>query len=188
MHGHPVQGIKGAKGKSRLSSRPRPRIAQLSEEYIEIRNRAQRAKAEAAEIALAEKQGTLISKKLAGLQVAFLLTSFRQKVLAAPTIMTRRLTAQGLIEQKNEHQVARVLREDLWGMLSELACLPKEVMAVGDPNWMAKIDGDLLEQVDGDAPGRITPGQAKTQAAKAKLRREKKTETMRKLRAQGRTA
>lgn len=73
MQGHPVRGIKGAKapkpenGKSRLSSRPGPRIAQLSEEYIELRNRAQLAKAEAAEIALLEKKGTLISRKLVGI-------------------------------------------------------------------------------------------------------------------------
>ena len=71
MHGHPVQGIEGAKapkpenGKSRLSSRPGARIAELSEEYIELRNRTQQAKAEAAEIALAEKKGTLISLRLA---------------------------------------------------------------------------------------------------------------------------
>jgi hypothetical protein len=64
--GHPVQRIAGAKakkpenGKSRLSSRPGERIAELSEEYIELRNRTQQAKAEAAEIALNEKKGTLI--------------------------------------------------------------------------------------------------------------------------------
>jgi hypothetical protein len=180
MPRHPIDGMKGSK--------PRQRVGELSEEYIEIRNRAQRAKAEAAEIALAEKQGTLISKRLAGLQVAFLLTSFRQKVLAAPSAFARRLTAQGLIEAKNEHQVALVLREDLCQMLSELASLPREVMAVGDGNWLAKIDADLLNQVDGDAPRRVTPTQAKAEAAKAKLRREKKTATMRKLRAQGRAA
>ena len=55
MHGHPIQGVKGAKGprvnnKPRLSSRPEPRIKELSEEYLEVRNRAQRAKAAAAEI------------------------------------------------------------------------------------------------------------------------------------------
>ena len=142
-----------------------------------------------AEAQAKEKAGKLISKRLAGLQAAFLFGSFRGKVLAAPTIMTRRLTAQGLIEGKVEHQVARVLREGLCALLSELATLPKEVMAVGDPDWIARIDGDLLEQVDGESrEPRITPGQAKAEAAKAKLRREKKTATMRKLRAQGRTA
>jgi hypothetical protein len=108
--------------------------------------------------------------------------------LAAPSVFARRLTAQGLIEQKNEHQVAHVLREDLCKMLTELASLPREVTAVGDDNWLSKIDGDLLEQVDGDAPRAVTPSQAKAQAAKAKIRREKKTETMRRLRAEGRAA
>jgi hypothetical protein len=70
MHGHPVQGIRGAKapkpenGKSRLSSRPGARIAELSEQYVALRNQAQPAKAEAAETALAEKKGTLISRRL----------------------------------------------------------------------------------------------------------------------------
>jgi hypothetical protein len=82
MHGHPVQGIRGAKapkpenGKSRLSSRPGARIAELSEQYVALRNQAQQAKAEAAEIALAEKKGTLISRRLVGLQAAYLLTIF----------------------------------------------------------------------------------------------------------------
>jgi hypothetical protein len=97
MHGHPIQGIKGAKapkpetGKPRLSSRPGERIAELSEEYIELRNRAQLAKAEAAEIALLEKKGTLISRKLVGMQAAYLLTVFRQQVLLAPAAIARRL-------------------------------------------------------------------------------------------------
>jgi hypothetical protein len=95
MHGHPVQGIKGAKapkpenGKSRLSSRPGARIAELSEEYIELRNRTQQAKAEAAEIALAEKKGTLISLRLARLQLSYLLTVHRQRMLAAPAAWGR---------------------------------------------------------------------------------------------------
>jgi hypothetical protein len=61
-------------------------------------------------------------------------------------------------------------------------------MAVADPDWLEKIDGDLLEQVDGNVPGRVTPTQAKAEAARTKIRREKKTATMRKLRAEGRTA
>ena len=192
MPRHPIDGMKGSK--PRLpgnDGKPEGKalVAELSAQYLEARNSKLRAQAFMAEAQAKEKAGELISKRMAGLQVAFLLGNFRQKVMVAPTVMARRLVAQGLIEVKNEHQVARVLREDLCQMLSELANLPKEAMAAGDDNWIAKIDGDLLEQVDGESPApRITPEQAKAQAAKAKIRREKKTETMRKLRAEGRTA
>lgn len=63
MHGHPTKGVEGAA--PRLSSRPGPQIKELSEEYLQVRNRGQAAKAELAEIALLEKKGTLISKQLA---------------------------------------------------------------------------------------------------------------------------
>ena len=170
MHGHPVQGIRGPRrrspenGKSRLSSRPGARIGELSEEYIELRNRSQQAKAAAAEIALAEKRGTLISRRLVGLQAAYLLTSFRHRTLVAPVNIARRLAARGLVDPANEHSTAETIKEDVYALLSDLADLPGQVT---DPDWLQKIDGDLREQVEG-APERQAPVQARAAAAKTR--------------------
>src|SRR4029077_18214872 len=90
MHGHPTQGVKGAKapkpenGKPRLSSRPGPRIAQLSEEYLETRNRQMAAKAFMAETEAAQRRGELISRKLVGMQAAYLLTPFVRDAFLSP--------------------------------------------------------------------------------------------------------
>ena len=51
MHGHPTFGVKNAK--PRLSSRPGPKIGELSEEYLGIRNRQMDPKAKKAAMELA---------------------------------------------------------------------------------------------------------------------------------------
>ena len=64
------------KGDSKIS---REELSGLNRQYLESRNRAQTAKAAAAEMEIAQRRGELISKQLAGLQVAYLLTVFRHK-------------------------------------------------------------------------------------------------------------
>jgi hypothetical protein len=188
MSRHPTDGIKGSKpripgagGNGKVS---KAELSALNREYLSSRNRTQTAKAEAAEIALAEKKRILIPKKLAALQVSYLLSIFRQKVLAAPVAITRQLVTSGGIAPVHEHALGQALREHLCKLLVDLANLPAQLM---DPNWVQKIDGDLLEQVNAaESREARTPKEAHAQAAKAKIRREQKTETMRKLRAERR--
>jgi len=56
----PVQGVKNSKPrfrpKGKTSEITRERVSKLSEEYIEIRNRAQAARAESEEIALPRRR------------------------------------------------------------------------------------------------------------------------------------
>ena len=192
MHGHPSQEVKGAKApkpenaKSRLSSRPGPRIAQLSEEYLEIRNRAQAAKAFMAETQAAKQRGELISRKLVDMQAAYLLTTFRQRCLLEPATIAHQLASLALIDAAKEHDISEVIRERIYALLTDLSNLPAQVT---DPNWLEKIDGDLLNQVEGDGEsgGRVTdPSGIRRKDEQSKRRREKKTETMRRLRAEGR--
>ena len=103
---------------------PGPRIKELSEEYLEIRNAQMRANAEREQIALEEKLGTLISRQLAGSQAAYLLTVFRQRVLAAPVEVARRLVAAGIVAPEREHDTAQLLREAACAQLAELSELP----------------------------------------------------------------
>jgi hypothetical protein len=107
-----------------------------------------------AEIALLEKKGTLISRQLAGFQAAYLLTAFRQRVLAEPVEVARRLVAAGLVGPEREHAAVQVLREAACAQLAELAELPRKVI---DPDWIAKIDPDFRAQVDGGGGEPPTP-------------------------------
>jgi hypothetical protein len=180
MHEHPTQGVEGAA--PRLSSRPGPRIKELSEEYLEIRNAQMRAKAEREQIALEEKRGTLISRLLAGFQAAYLLTVFRQRALAAPVDVARRLVAAGIIAPEREHDTAQVLREAACAQLAELAELPRKVV---DPNWIAQIDPDFRAQVAGGGGEPPTPVEIRREDEKAKHRRARQTELARERRAKG---
>ena len=153
-------------------------------EYLVSGNRIQLAKAQAAEVANAEKAGTLISRKLVGMQSAYLLTVFRQRALLAPAAIARRLASLALVDPAKEHAVSEAVREDIHTLLTELSNLPGQVT---DPNWFKKIDPDLRDQVDGAGPEpRMTPVEAKAATAKAETRRKRKIETQRQRRAEGR--
>jgi hypothetical protein len=83
-----------------------------------------------------------------------------------------------------------MVKNDLYGMLRDLPNLPVQI---ADANWIKKIDSDLRDQVedgdDGEASGGgfvEDPSKLRRRSEQAERRREKKTETMRRLRAEGR--
>jgi hypothetical protein len=182
MPRHPIDGVRGAKPRvpdaEKAENRPsKAEISRLNREYLVSRNRTQLAKAQAAEVVNAEKPGTFISRKLVGMQSAYLLTIFRQRTLLAPAAIVRRLASLALVDPAKEHAVSAAVREDIHILLTELSNLPGQVT---DPNSMAKIDGDLLEQgrrrrasrAANDAGGSQGPGRERRKfAARKRLRR-----------------
>jgi hypothetical protein len=139
---------------------------------------------------LAKSRGELIEKKMVMLQAAYLLTAFRARVLAEPSSLARRLVDGGFLEEKRRCEVQAMIKDDVCAMLKELANLPGRI---ADPDWLLKIDPDLRSQVEGDAGegdaggGFVAhPSELRRQAEQAEHRRQKKTETMRKLREEGR--
>ena len=95
MSRHPTDGIKsskpripGAGGNGKVS---KAELSVLNREYLNSRNRSQAAKAEAAEIALAERKGELISKKWAFASLSYLLVCLRQEIMAVPGAWAPRL-------------------------------------------------------------------------------------------------
>ena len=182
MHRPPTQGVEGSKPKIAVAGGgngkvTKEELSQLNRAYLEARNRSQLAKAAAAEMSLAERQGTLISKRLAKLEVSFILNSFRQRVMAEPVQLALRLVRAGFCAEVDQHSAQEIIRAALHGMLRELAEIPDKLAGV-----------DLSEPVDGGGKSRFaeSPTNARNLAAKSKVRRQKKTETQRKLRAEGR--
>jgi hypothetical protein len=97
------------------------------------------------------------------------------------------LVSLGFVEPAKQHPASEAIKKDIHTLLTELAELPERVT---DENWPktleAQEDESAGESRESSREPRLTPEQAKAQAAKAKVRRAKKTETMRKLRAEGR--
>jgi hypothetical protein len=164
------------KGNGKVS---KAELSRLNREYLAARNAQMAARAESAEIALAEKKGTLIYLRLARLQLSYLLVVFRQRMLEAPAVWGPRYV--GL---PDAHAAAQVLREMALALLEELQELPSRVT---DPNWLEHVADDD-KQVEGAPERRQTPVQARAAEAKAKARRRRKTETQRIRRSAGRAS
>src|SRR6476660_3527236 len=105
MARHPIDGIKGSKPRvpgvkstekddGKVS---RAELSRLNRQYLESRNRAQAAKAAAAEMEIAQRRGLLISKRLVGMQAGYLLTTFRQRCLLEPATIAHQLASLALI-------------------------------------------------------------------------------------------
>ena len=109
----------------------------LSEEYLRLRNDAQRAKNLREAMALAQARGQLISKRLAIQQASFLMVSMRQKMLAVPRSWARRFV--GL---SDVHAASQLLREMMLSVMTDLRGLP---LAVSDPEWAQTLDEERLQ-------------------------------------------
>ena len=118
MHGHPTLGVQGGKA-SRLSSKPGPQITKLSEQYLRVRNRGQRAKAQQAELLLARAREECVTKELVQKQAAFLFIQMRQKLLNFPSTYARRILGLTRI-----NDAAGILREMAISVLNEIKDLP----------------------------------------------------------------
>jgi hypothetical protein len=181
MHRPPTQGVEGSKpriaaGAGGNGKVTKEELSQLNRAYLEARNRSQLAKAAAAEMSLAERQGTLISKRLAKLEVSFILNSFRQRVMAEPVQLALRLVRAGFCAEVDQHSAQEIIRSALHGMLRELSEIPDKLAGA-----------DLSAPVDGERGAGFVehPSLVRNRAQKAKVRRAQRTASQRKLREQG---
>jgi hypothetical protein len=135
----------------KLSAQERKEAARrnkLATELTDERTAAVRVNRMRAEMLLARARNELIEKRLALLQVSYLLTVFRQRVLTEPSKLARRLVDGGFVAEECRTEVQEMIKHDLHAMLKDPANLPSQI---ADPNWIKKIDSDLREQVEGDA-------------------------------------
>ena len=84
------------------------------------------AKTFMAETEAAKQHGELISRKLVGMQAAYLLTVFRQKTVLAPAAIARRLAGLALVDPAKEHSAAEAIKGDIHILLTELSHLPAQ--------------------------------------------------------------
>jgi len=107
-------------------------------------------------------------------QAQYIFICLRQAILNFPTRYARRVV--GIAD---EHQAKGVLTKAAHEFLEELASFPEKAI---DPSWLQTLEADGQEK----EPLRPSSGQEiRAEQEKAKIRRRKKTETMRRLRAKG---
>ena len=187
----PIAGLKGIKPRletpnGKLS---REEAQKLDREYRIHRNQALQLRNQREGMLLAKSRNQLIEKKLVTLQAAYLLTAFRQRVMVEPSNLARRLVDGRFVEEQRRAEVQEMVQHDLYAMLKDLANLPSQI---ADPNWVQKIDSDLRDQVEDDdgedSAGRFVedPSRLRRRTEQAEQRREQKTESMRRLREEGR--
>jgi hypothetical protein len=118
-------------------------------------------------MAIAERRGELITKKLVEQQAAYLMITFRQRMMNLGASWSRRFV--GL---QDVHEAKRLIDEMARSTLTELAHLPEKVT---DPNWLSRVEGDGQDKEDRIRPA--SGSQIRTGQAKAKVRRQNKTRT-----------
>jgi hypothetical protein len=107
-------------------------ISKLSREYLAVRNRQMNSKALTAEMVLAQARGELIEKRLVEAQAAYLLISLRQRILAVPGNLCRKVV--GIFDVA---QAKKILRQAMLSLLNDLRNLPQKVT---DPNWLRTLE------------------------------------------------
>jgi hypothetical protein len=180
MHREPTEEVRERllRAKGRTSEATREQISKLSAAYLEARNSKLRAQAFMAETQAKEKAGELISKALVTRQAQYILICLRQAVLNFPATYARS-TMVGL---PSEHEARQVLTKAAHEFLTELSNFPEKVI---NPDWLQSLEADGQGETSGKPLRPATGAEIKAEQTKAKIRRQKKTETMRRLRSKG---
>jgi hypothetical protein len=135
----PTTGVKGSVPRFKSA---REELPELKREYLLRRNAKLQAQTIIAQTEAQRVSGELISRKRAKLQLGFLLTGLRQRIMSLSYVLPRRLVG------RNEHEIGRIIDEEARAMLRDLANWPEKMT---DPHWISKIDADLrpAESVSG---------------------------------------
>jgi hypothetical protein len=173
--------VKGSKPRFKPAGKTheitRQKVSELSEEYLRARNAKLRAQGFMAETQAAERRGQLIEKRVIQRQASYIFITLRQAILNFPSRYSRRM-----VRLHNEHQARQELTKAAHEFLRELTGFAEKVM---DPGWLASVEADAQDQ-DTGKPAPAAGHEIKREQEKAKVRRQKKAATMRKLRAAGR--
>ena len=147
-----------------------PREARLAEKQkldgalTEARTQLAKLRCERDALTVAMRKGELIRRYDAKLQLGFLLTGLRQRLMSLSYALPRRLVGQ------SEHAIGRILDEEVRGALRDIASWPERM---ANPGWCQQIDEDLRPEPEGAGNGNGNgEGAAKLERANAKRRQK----------------
>ena len=181
MHRPPTQGVVGSKPRLQQNGEAsKEALARLSHEYLETRNAKLRAQTFMAEAQAARARGELIPKKEVKDLVSYALVCFRQKTLLSYRSITQLLVTRNLIAAENEHAISQVILEEAHSLLNELGRMLPD--AANPESGLRELERQELG-LGKEKERQQAPGDHKAEQARATRRRERKTQTMRDLRA-----
>jgi hypothetical protein len=145
-----------------------PREARLLEkqkvdsELTRARTELVRLRSERDKLAIDLRKGTLIGRYDVKLQLALGLTALRQRLMSFAYALPRRLV------NLNEHEIGRLLDEEVRAALRDVASWPEKL---GKPGWDEAIDADLrpAPEARGNGDGEVE-GAARRERVNAKRR------------------
>jgi hypothetical protein len=173
MSQHPTQRVAGSKPRlPKIEGNGQPtnkvEMQRLSREYLVHRNRQMEAKAFLAEMEAQRRRGELLDKRRIAAQIGDVFVALRQAILNFPP----RYASQ-MVGLRNEHEAKQILTTAAHEFLTALSGLSAEKIF-------------QHEEDEGEKPLRpASAQQIAAEEAKVKIRRQKKTATMRRLRAKG---
>jgi hypothetical protein len=126
-----IPGVKGGSPRFRAAHEELPALNRL---YLEERNAKLGLQRRAAEIDLALREGTLIPRRRAKVQLGFLLTGLRQRLMSLSYSLAPRLV------NKSEHEISQMIDTEVRAALRDIATWPGKMVDVG---WQETIAPDL---------------------------------------------
>ena len=174
MSQHPTQGVAGSKPRlTKIAGNGQPtnkvEMQRLSREYLTHRNRQMEAKAFLAETEAQRRRGELLDKRRIAAQIGDVFVALRQAILNFPP----RYASQ-MVGLRDEHEAKQILTTAAHEFLTALSGLSTEKIF-------------QHEEDEGEKPLRpATAEQIAAEEKRTQRRRQKKAQTMRKLRAEGR--
>src|SRR6266850_1241981 len=99
----PERAIPGVKGNAPRFRAAKEKLPALNRLYLEERNAKLAVQRKAAEIDLALREGTLIPRRRAKVQLGFLLTGLRQRLMSFSYALAPRL------EGKSAHEISQII-------------------------------------------------------------------------------
>jgi hypothetical protein len=143
----PEKAVRGIKGGSPRFKSAREELPELSRIYIEERNAKMAAQRRGAEIDLALREGTLIPRRRAKVQLGFLLTGLRQRLMSLAYALPPRLVG------KSEHEIGQTIDGEVRAALRDIANWPAKMASAG---WAEEIAPDLMPAED-NGQGEVGP-------------------------------
>ena len=127
-------------------------------ELTQARTTLARLRAERDSITIALRKGELLRKYDAKLKLGFLLTGLRQRLMSLCYSLPR------LLVGKDEHNIGRLIDEEVRSALTDIASWPSKMAS---PGWAENIDADLM-------PAPEIPGNGNNNEADAAAERERR--------------
>jgi hypothetical protein len=137
-----IYGVKGSKprspGKQKrapIAALPKEEGEALTRAYLLERNKREHLRNLREQLALAKEKKLLVPIRQVEVQAGYLLTELRQSLLTlAPTLAQR-------LGHPDNHAIIGIIRETISEKLADVAKWPPRIV---DPDWLGKIDEDLM--------------------------------------------